>query len=157
MAPTAGYTVPAMLSPPPREVNGWLSGGASAGFTRIFILPHTFVGIGATGYWLFLWIWLIAGMETTGRVLQTRISQGRKGGTSYMVKYAYEVNGQARTNSESVPRKYYESLASLDKPHPEITVKHLELWPYNQSAIRQAGSGLRDAGFFTLWVAFWES
>ncbi|HEX9047904.1 MAG TPA: hypothetical protein VF988_12845, partial [Verrucomicrobiae bacterium] len=40
------------LPPPPRRVRGGPGGGIW--FGRIFMLPHTLIGIGAAGYLLFL-------------------------------------------------------------------------------------------------------
>jgi hypothetical protein len=127
-------------------------------FGRIFIMPHTLVGIGATGYWLFLWLWAFFGTDLKGHVTNMHTSRTSKGRTVYNVKYSYEMAGQTKTASQGVSRTYYEYLQGLDQESPEITIRHLAIWPYHHDEIRTGTGGLwGQIGFLTLWVGFWDS
>src|SRR5215467_6590475 len=95
---------PAVLPPPPRRVKGWICGSGQMWFGRIFIMPHTLIGIGATGYWLFLWFWACCGTDLKGHVTNMQTSRTSKGRTVYTVKYSYEMAGQTKTASQGVSR-----------------------------------------------------
>ncbi|HWX20321.1 MAG TPA: hypothetical protein VN578_10515 [Candidatus Binatia bacterium] len=52
-------STPTPPPPPPRRVRGNLGGTGQFWFVRIFMLPHTLIGIGAFGYLVFLILWVL--------------------------------------------------------------------------------------------------
>jgi len=143
------------LPAPPRRVRGFLCGGGESWFGRLFTLPHTLIGLGATAYWLFLWCWAWFGTDIDAVVTGTDFQESRKGGTTYLVRYEYRNDGEIKSGSSAV------SLAAYNRHKTEgnrarTTVRHLSFWLFDHTSLREQVSLWNPAGLFTIWVLFWD-
>ena len=146
------------LPPPPRRVR--LAPGASRAadwFGRIFILPHTLVGIGALGYLLFLMLWRVFGTDIPGHVTGTEISVSSKGNVSYVLKYDYQIGQERKSGSEGVNQKTYDHFHPLEKEHPPVTVHYFAIGSYDRARLREGGSLWSEVGMLTGWAGFWNT
>ncbi len=144
------------LPPPPRRVRGLISGGGGVWFGRIFSLPHTLVGLGAFGYWLFLVFYILFGTDTTGVVTGTELYYPKRG-TNYVVKFEYQTGGKTETGSDEVSQADYELLKALKVPRPEVPIRHFSLGPLKAAMLRDRDSYWRKMGPVTLFVGFWDA
>ena len=142
--------------PPPRRVRGFLSGGGEAWFGRLFTLPHTLVGLGATAYWLFLWCWAWFGTDLDAVVTGTEVQQSRKGGTTYRVRYDYRTDGEPKSDSSAVSFDDYNRY-KVEGNKAHVTVRHLSFWLFEHADLREQVSPWNPAGPFTIWILFWDS
>src|SRR5258706_10046503 len=86
--------------------------GCGVAFGRLFIMPHVLVG-------LFLLLVMFPatiaavyfGEVHDGRVVKTWTTTGKKGSTTYRMKFAYEADGQERTGDRTVSKKQYDKLS----------------------------------------------
>lgn len=145
------------LPSPPRRVRGLLAGGEGGWFVRIFTLPHVLIGIGATGFWIFLVLAILFGTDVPGVVTGTKTSYSRKGGTSYLAQYEYEVDGSKMKGSDGVPFADYQQFNREKDSKPSVQIQYFALGPWHHARLRIAGGFWREIGFMTLWVAFWDS
>lgn len=89
---------PELNCPTPRSLQyrGGFGGGCSVWFGRLFILPHTLVGVlllctAIVGTGTYLGVWLF-GTDYEGRITQKEVTRGGKGSKSYHVRYIYAVD-----------------------------------------------------------------
>jgi len=134
-----------------------LSGGGEAWFGRLFTLPHTLVGIGATAYWLFLWCWIFFGADLPAVVTGTDVQTSRKSGSSYLVKYEFRAEGEVKQGSSGVSFDDYQRYRAQDNPKPVLTVRHLSFWLFEHTELRSHVRWWNPAGAFTLWIGFWDT
>jgi hypothetical protein len=149
-------SVPTLPSPP-RRVRGLLAGGGEGWLGRIFILPHTLVGVGAAGFWIFLLLANLFGTDLQGVVTGTKTSHSRKGGTSYSAQYEYEVDGRKMKGSDGIGFAACEQFNREKDSKPSVQIQYFALGPWHHARLRIAGGFWREVGFMTLWVAFWNS
>ena len=128
---------PESLPQPPRRVRGRLGGGLW--FGRIFMLPHTLVGIGVIGFLIFMVLWQIAGSDIPGTVTGSRISHSTKHGDSYIFEYQFEAGGQRKQGSDSVSRALYDQYKPGIEAQPGVTVHYFAIGPLEHSALRTGG------------------
>ncbi len=140
---------------PPRAVKG--GPGASIWFTRLFLLPHTLVGISAFFVWIFVWLWILFGTDTPGKVTGSKTSYSRKGGTTFSLQYQYDDGQQIRNDSDSVKNEIYQEFQGKKETWPAVTVHHIELGPLHRAKLKESQSLWGLLGFLTLWMAFWNS
>ena len=144
------------LPPTPRRVRGFLSGGGEGWFGRLFTLPHTLIGIGATAHWLFFWCWAWFGADIDAVVTGTEVQESRKGGTTYLVRYQYRSHGESKSGSSAVsPADYNRYKAEENKAR--VTVRHLSFWLFDHTELRDHVRLWNPAGAFTIWILFWDS
>jgi len=149
---------PGYLPPPPRRVR--LFPGASRvdyWFGRIFILPHTLIGIGALGYLLFLLLWRIFGTDIPGVVTGTENSVSSKGHFSYSVKYEYAVGQDRKSGSAGVNEEVYERFHQQEKDRPRVTVHYFALGSYEHARLREGRSLWAEVGMIAGWAGFWNT
>ena len=139
----------------PRQIQG--GPGGSIWFTRIFILPHTLVGLGAFFVWLFVWLWILFGTDTAGKVTGSKTSYSRKGGTTFSLQYQYDDGQQIRDGSDGVKNEIYQKFQGQKDTWPAVTVHHFELGPIHQAKLKESQSLWAVLGFLTLWMGFWNS
>lgn len=147
-------TSPQPLPPPPRHVRGKLGGGLW--FTRIFILPHQLIGIGAIVYWLLLILSVLLGRDIPGTVTGTDISHSRKGGDHYSLIYRFTAGEVVKTNSGSVSYSLYQQYKIPNATNPPVTVHYFSIGVWDQARLRESGSSWGMIGFLTLWAGFWN-
>jgi hypothetical protein len=145
-----------LLPPPPRRVQGRL--GGSLWFTRLFIMPHMLVGIGAAGYLVFLLLWRLLGADIPATVVDSKVSHSSKHGDSYTLKYRFEAGGETQFDSDTVGWSVYQTYRNPapGQTNPPVTVHYLGLGPLHHSALREGGSLWAQIGFLTLWAGFWN-
>ena len=133
--------MPTHLPPPPRRVRG--SDGCGIWFGRIFILPHTAVGIGAVGYLLFLILWALFGREIPAVVTDSGESHSSKNGDSYTLKFRYQVGSgsvgtaggtrgstvgaETKFGSDGVPASVYERYKAGE--FTQVTLRYFAIGP----------------------------
>jgi hypothetical protein len=150
-APTSGY-----LPPAPRRVRVYP--GVSRGeywFGRIFILPHTIIGICAFGYLLFLLMWLVFGTDIPGVVTGAEAEPYSKG-VHYTVKYTYQLGNETKTGSEGVSQEVYERFHRQEKDKPGVTVHYFALGSHEHRGLREGGSLWGEVWRIALWAGFWN-
>lgn len=152
-------SVPVSLPPAPRRVRTSIGYAAQLWLGRIFVLPHTLIGIGALGYWVFLLLWGLFGMDVPGAVTGTDTHQTSKGRTVYTLKYEFPAaGGQTRSASSSVSKAMYERIQAADSSRPPVTVRYLNIGGFDHHELRKHQSGVwASFGFLTIWVLFWNS
>jgi len=146
------------LPSPPRRVR--VAPGASRGeywFGRIFIMPHTLIGIGALGYLVFLLLWRVFGTDIPGVVTSTEESVSSKGKISHILKYDYEVGQERKSGSQGVSEKVYERFHPHEKDKLPVTVHYFVLGSYDHARLREGGSLWRELGPITAWAGFWNT
>jgi len=97
---------PELLGPLPRVIRR-RKRGIGPGCIRIFILPHTLVGIGMILYALFLAAILLFGEEVPGRVVDGSQGTDDDGDPLYTVAYTYRVGGTEYRGSSAVSRETF--------------------------------------------------
>jgi len=124
-------------------------------FGRIFILPHTLVGIGATGYLLFLFLWALVGRSIPGVVTGSETTDSAKHGIRYFLKYQYQVGAETKSGSGSVTETVYERFQARELTN--VTVRYFSLGPLEHAALHESKKRWGEVGMMLLWVAFWDS
>jgi hypothetical protein len=147
---------PLILPRPPRRLRGRLGGRGEFWFGRLFTLPHVLVGIGATGYLLFVVLWRIFGAVIPGVVTGSDISHSSKGGTYYSLKYQYQVGGQTKSGSAGVSQTAYERFQSGNPGDAHLTVRYFSIGPFERAALNTGGMLWSGAGLLFLWVGCWD-
>jgi hypothetical protein len=124
---------------------------------RLFILPHTLVGIGLVGAVLVMALASLFGTETTGYVTRTRTGSS-KGHTTYTVEYRYDGATPGLTDSSSVSAAVYGSLQrAKGAPAAEVQVSHFELGPIQISRLPEEQTASGALGFLSLFAVGWNS
>lgn len=102
----------ALLPPRPicrRAGRGWL-----IGFQQIFILPHTFVGIGLIVFMVGSWIFLIFGTTVPAQITELKTTRGSKNTTAYEVHFRYQQFGTEHQERTTVPKAVFDTLHQND-------------------------------------------
>ena len=145
---------PASLPPPPRRVRAKL--GGSIWFGRIFLLPHTLIGIGAAGYLLFLLLWQLLGTDIPGTITDKKIQYSSKHGKHYQLTYEYKAGGGPQFGTQNVSPALYQSYHPREATNPPVTVHYFAIGPMKHTALRESGSLWSGIGFMALWTGFWN-
>src|SRR5262245_14186893 len=144
---------PLHLPPPPRRVRMRVTAGCGLWFIRLFILPHTIVGLVMLGGLFYLpAVWLF-GTDAPARVtgLTTGTGKGRK--VYYHVRYSYTVNGTDHDAQTSVSQSAYEAL-TVGQP---FSVRVLPPFPKLVPLVRiPGGSSLGGYAFIPFVALFWN-
>jgi hypothetical protein len=82
----------------------------STGCLRLFILPHTLVGIGVILIFLSKVSLGLFGTKVEARLVEKTTSLGTKGRTSYQVRFSFAANHERSEGSSQVPRSAYDAL-----------------------------------------------
>lgn len=145
------------LPPPPRRVRVY-PGVSLAGiwFGRIFILPHTLIGIGVFGYFVFLLIWRVFGTDIPGVVTGTEAQEYSKG-THYRVRYTYQVGKETKVGADAVNEEVYERFHRQENAKPSVTVHYFALGSYQHRRLREGGSLWREVGTMAAAAGFWNA
>jgi hypothetical protein len=158
MTPTHAIE-PELTGPTPRRVryrDGWAT-GCGLWFIRLFILPHTLIGIGilgaalgATGVYVGV---LALGTDCQGAVVKKEERPGSKGKTYRYVDYEYMVAGRVHTGRVTMSEVDYEQVTVGDR----FTVRALESAPQTDPWVRLPGqTPLADVGGKWLMALFWN-
>lgn len=150
-------SAPLNLPPVPRRVRSSIGRAAQLWLGRIFLLPHTLIGIGALGYWVFLLLWGGFASDVPGVVTGSETHRTRKGGTVYTLKYEFHIGRKTKAGSSNVSRALYERIQAADASLP-VTVRYFSIAGFDHHALRESGSGTWTSfGFLTIWMLFWNS
>jgi hypothetical protein len=125
-------------------------------FGRIFILPHTIIGIGALGYLMFLLAWRLFGTDIPGVVTGTETEAYSKG-IHYRVKYSFRVGEETRVASEGVSQEVYERFDRQENDKPTVTVHYFALGSHEHHELREAGSLWGEIWRLAAWAGFWNT
>ena len=162
---------PASLPPPPRGLRrrarlGW-SPVLSLWFLRLFILPHTIVGIGFIGAGLFGFVVWLFGTDVSGHITELKTSRGKRGET-YYVHYAYAVDGIDYPGRLEVSSDIFRGL-EVGQPYPVRVVGPVPTWMPQPRGPGSSAANVLALPFFALlwngilslflwmaWVAPWR-
>jgi hypothetical protein len=150
---------PELIAPTPRTVryrDGWAT-GCGLWAVRLFLLPHTVIGLGA----LVVALWsagvyvgvLALGTNYPGQVVKKEERPGSKGKTYRYVDYEYTADGRPYAGRLSVNADEYQQVAAGDR----ITVRALESAPDTDPWPGLPGSTpLRNLGGKWFFALFWN-
>jgi hypothetical protein len=143
------------LLPPPRPLRrrpGTWDKLLGRWFLRVFILPHTIIGLGLFLSVLFLPVQWLLGETIEGRITDLPVSHGKK--TTYSVNVAYAVGNQVCTTSTNVDADVHSQLHA-GQAYP---VRVFAPWPHTLPVPLGPGSSLWDftAGGRILFALFWN-
>jgi hypothetical protein len=138
-------------------VGGWVF----AAFLRIFILPHTLVGIGLLFAMPASILWAVAGHDHVGAVERLWVTTHKRT-QSYHVEYVYDLPadgplaGPRRCSQTTVNRSVYDTLNSLPRGQRTVHVRALGVPPlFYDDVIDGRGGAWRVVGFTWLFGTFW--
>lgn len=122
---------PELNRTPPRPVryrHGWQA-GCGVWFIRLFMLPHTIIGIGFLCYaiastGLFAAVGLL-GSNYDGRIVKKDDTRSSKGTRHYYVQYVYDVDGQGYSGEVKVDKERFDQVREGDA----ITVRAWDVMP----------------------------
>ena len=150
---------PELNQPTPRRVRyrDGLNTGCGLWFVRLFMLPHTIVGIGALAivlYFTGLFIGVgLFGKDFDGKITKKDDSRTGKGTRYYYLKYEYTVAGQQHTDEVSVSAERFAEINEGDA----ITVRALEFAPESGQWPRVPGHWpITGLGAKWLFALFWN-
>lgn len=155
----SGFSIePELNSPTPRRV-GYRDGaktGCGLWFIRLFLLPHTIIGIGflsvaigSTGLYVAVGLF---GETYDGKVVKKETRKHKTGKTNY-AHYVFTADGREHTGEVSISEAGFAEIRESDA----ITVRALEAWPERGNWPRVPGhSPLRDIGAMWLAALFWN-
>src|SRR4051812_6039602 len=105
--------------PPPRAVRARFPGaGCALWFPRLFILPHTVIGLWMIGHFSVVLLWLVAGSNVTGRIVDAKESTSSKGRKYYEIAYDVPMRGGGSIRkTEGASQGFYESLPRSVRAH----------------------------------------
>jgi hypothetical protein len=150
---------PTRLPPPPRHVSG--GAGCAIWFGRLFILPHTIVGLFLLGHLAMSFLVAALGTDLRAEVTQTHTSRGSKGSISYQVQYNYAAGDMHYKSSGSVQARTYARLdrpqsAEATGPLPTVGIRLLQMGPLHYHLLTEDRSAWRE-GLDSLFIAlFWN-
>jgi hypothetical protein len=166
----SGFRPPPPPPPAPRSVRRRPGAAVGLWAIRLFILPHTCVGVGLIAAMVFMPFWVLAGTDTTTTV--TRVWTTRsKNTTSYRIEYTDPADGRS-TREDTVTGQEYERLSRLLKtpgavdaveadptlpPAAALKVRSLRIGPYTHRGVIEPGaSGWGTVGVVWLIGLFWN-
>ncbi len=134
---------------------------------RLFLMPHTLVGIGLIGAAIFsILVWLF-GTDVPGRINSLDISRGKKS-TNFNVHYAYTVEGIDYQGSVSIVEEIYNTL-QVGQAYPVRVIRAAPSWmPHPRGPGSSTGmvfmwpfmalfwNGLMSVFLWIAWVAPWR-
>jgi Protein of unknown function (DUF3592) len=150
---------PELAAPTPRTVryrDGWAT-GCGLWVVRLFLLPHTIIGIGALAAALWstgVYVGVLAfGTDFQGQVVKKEERPGSKGKTYRYVHYEYMVDGRLHTGWVTVSGVDYEQVTAGDR----FTVRALESAPDTDPWVGLPGqTPLSDLGGKWFFALFWN-
>jgi hypothetical protein len=154
----ASESPPLHLPSPPRAVHG--GGGCALWFIRLFIMPHVLAGIVIAGQCVLAILTAAFGTDLMATVTKASTHQGSKGGTTYNLKYRYEVAGRQFTNSDSVGYTTYAAVAATGELEGEagrVRVRCLQLGPYVHHLLIEGRSAWGTTGGLLVFALFWNA
>lgn len=143
---------PELLGPLPRTVR-LKKRRTGLGCIRIFIMPHTLVGIGMIAYALFLAAMLLFGEEVPGRVVDSHQGTDDDGDPAYTLVYTYRVGGTEYRGSSSVSRETFTRVSDGGV----VRVVAFPLTPGVGSSIAGEPGGGGILLFVVVFAVFWNS
>jgi hypothetical protein len=104
---SSALTTPTTLPPPPRRVHRKFGTGCGINFLRLFILPHTLIGIALLAGVLVAAYISTAGQPVTATIDKTDTYTSAKRRTSYRVYYHFTLDGIRYDKRDTVPFDTY--------------------------------------------------
>jgi hypothetical protein len=145
------------LPPPPRQVRG--GAGPGLWLARVFMLPHTFIGIASIAFLIFLFFWAVLGTTVPGVITDMEKGRTSKGGDMFSLKYSYTANGVVHEKSQGIDRAEFDrlqNLSALSEKNPLLTVKFFTLGSLHYAALPAYESSSLVFVFLGLWAAIWN-
>ena len=148
------------LPPPPRKVRGGM-GGVSIWLARLFITPHTFIGLGAIFYLILFVLWSLLGTTVPGTITDAVLTPQQKNSNAirYTLGYSYVVEGVTRQGTQNIDEPTYARFKNIEQLSAEdrkVAVKHFAIGDLRRAALPAYES---EAGAFAVLVfiaAFWN-
>ena len=159
---------PTPLPPPPRRTTLRPVGTGLRG-VRLFLLPHTLIGLGGIGWFLLQLAWLLAGTNTAAQVTHIVPHNDAKGET-YELTFVYQVAGQLLTGHDTIeaslnPGAVLDALRREVAPATvpartsiHLTVRHVGIGSLQYVGLPPSTSAwtllLLIGGFLVVWWSF---
>ncbi|MCX5663025.1 MAG: hypothetical protein NTW19_25355 [Planctomycetota bacterium] len=166
----ASTNLPPELESRPRRVR-WVHtrdfwGGLGA---RIFILPHTLIGIGAAAMLIAYVAWMLFAPVVPAQAVGVW-STASKGGRTHYAAFDYVVDGQTLHDKSDISPAEFQGLAAAGLPVGQavqpvpnglsapMQVRTLGLGSLRSTkAVSSSRNGWGQVGFLALWATFWNS
>jgi hypothetical protein len=165
-----------LATPPPRMVHhrDGFAAGCGLWFVRLFILPHTLIGLWLLGTALTTTVHyvrvLAVGVECEGHVVKKSVEKGSKGHVSYWVDYAYPVAGVEHTGRAFVDQDVYDGLNAGDPvpvrtlesdpehdPWPRIASRSAPMQVLANWGVALFWNGIMSVGFWVMYIRPWRA
>jgi hypothetical protein len=149
---------PELRKAPPRRIRR--RSGAGAGcviiFGRLFILPHTIIGIGLLCMIPLTFAKVFLGDVHQGRIVRTWTSSGDDS-TNYHLGYEYDADGVHRSGDRTCSRSKYNAIGDPRRTQLPIDVYSLNVlgW-HTREALLPGESRWKRVGFYLLMALFWN-
>lgn len=142
--------------PPPRAVRRREGTGGRFLGMRLFILPHTLIGIGVLLFVIGEPVLIGLTPTTPGVVTDLSAHTGRKGGTTYRMDFDYSptgTGGWAAHDRETITRNEYEIL----HPGDRVRVHTAGIGRFHYVTLsRSFGAYARSRFRIWVWAIFWN-
>jgi len=159
--------IPPALLQTPRKVKAKRL-GAGIWVLRLFLLPHTLIGLACAGAVVAYPLWIEYGTDYRAQVIDSRytISTSSKGKSTdhFEITYTYMLNGQLRKHTEDVDEDIFIRVGGtrypeLEKPvYQSVTVRGLGRPPlYYEAVTGGEMSPWAKWGFILLFASFWNA
>lgn len=142
------------LGLPPRQIRSRKHAGfIGLIFVRLFILPHTLLGLGLLLLLLSKFTLAIFGQQSEARVLKKTTQAGSKGGATYKVAYSFTHNVTEYSGNSQIDQAIYQQL----RESRSIPIVYLSFLPQYVSDYREPGHFFpANTGSFFLIAIFWN-
>ena len=145
---------PELQGLPPRRVEAKTGRALGNGCVKLFIMPHTIVGVGWLFYVLIMSFVALFGTTVPGRVTSHETGYGYSYETTYYLNYDYQVGEDWLSGKQEVSGGAYRAVAD-NSSHP---VQILVFKPNSFSLLMIPGANhWSKIGFLWLGVLFWNS
>jgi hypothetical protein len=152
-------STPTHLPFPPRRVRANLRGAIGLWFLRLFILPHTLIGIGLLVNVPWTLLWAVAHSKLPATVIRGEVHTSSKGGTSYKLYYRYRVGEHWLDGSDGVSQavyQHYQAPGASEQESRPATVRYFELGPFRKVHLVDAGAPAKEVLTFLFIACFWN-
>ena len=156
----APHTIPPELHAHYRTVRKKPGSGCATWFIRLFILPHTIVGICLLFVMPTSVIWAAFGTDHEARLTDVRETRGAKNQIVYRASYAYDGPGGRREGVANVSRRTHTDFSNAihyRREPPAIRVRTIGTPPlFYEQALDRGKGPWAQVGFVWLFGLFWN-
>jgi hypothetical protein len=132
------------------------SGGCVMVFGRLFILPHTIIGIGMLFMVPLTMAEVLFGDVHQGRIVKKWTTTGED--TSYHIGYEYDADGMHRKGDRTCSRSQYSAIndPARNQTPQSVKIRSLHLGRHWHVALLPGESGWGKVVFYLIFGTFWN-